>query len=780
MIMRQPVYDRSSGLIGLVAVVVDVDSFLQKTGILDEMSPLAMCIADSGGQIFYGDTSVVFSDPVQAKIILPDGEWLFYAVPEGGWGQHLGEESSLLTVFLVAISLLLSGMAYLVVARNAILADTVRGRTRELAQAVSMLEQDIHKREEAERSLRNSESRHVALLEAIPDLMFVLDKDATFLDYKAAADIETLLPLESTRGRKADELLPPDLVRDMLAKLEAAIRTNALQYHEYELFIGGGPRSYEARYKSSGDGNVVVIIRDITDRKMTEKLLHESREHYRQFFESDLTGDFIAGADGRIADCNQAFVRMFGFESRDMVLSSTSDPLFPEGHSRSGFVERIRREKKIEYDEAEYLRRDGSTMYVVQNIIGIFGQDGELKQIRGYIFDDTGRKQLEQQFRESQKFESLGTLAGGIAHDFNNILAIIMGYTSLISERAMTHDDLRRKTEAIMKASSRGAALVDQLLTIARKSDTRRAPVSPNDTVREVTTLLAETIQKTISIVTDLAEDIQPVNADPSQLHQVLLNLCVNARDAMADGGTLSIMTRNVSGDTVRRSDPKAAADAYIHIRVADTGSGMSKETKDRIFEPFFTTKGSTKGSGLGLSMVFGIVRNHGGHIDVRSEPGSGTTFDVFLPASDNSARESIPEPAGESTRTEGTETVLFVEDEDLLRGLVADEFKSVGYSVISAHDGKDALDLYEKNGSTIDVIVSDLDLPRMTGIELFRNIVKVDPSVRFIIASGYVEPEEKKRFLDEGVFQIIGKPYKIPDLLKAVRSSLEAGSIGR
>jgi CheY-like chemotaxis protein len=369
--------------------------------------------------------------------------------------------------------------------------------------------------------------------------------------------------------------------------------------------------------------------------------------------------------------------------------------------------------------------------------------------------------------------EGLGSLASGIAHDFNNILGIILGHISLIGRQRSDPEKFAQSKEAIEKAATRGASLVRQLLTFARKSDVIIQLISVNDLISELVKLFHETFPKLIEVVTDLDPKVPPLTADPTQLHQVFLNLCVNARDAMPQGGRLKITTTFWSGDSLRRLYPQAGSGEYVKIDVADTGEGMDEDTRKRIFEPFFTTKGVGKGTGLGLSTVFGIVESHHGFIDVESEVGKGTTFRIFFPVQ-RKTRETVDINKQVGEVTGGSETILFVEDEDALRELVKVVLITKGYTVLTANDGAEAINVYEKNHSEVKLVLTDLGLPILSGQEVVRKLNQINNSVKILIASGFLDPEVKSEMFKWGVKGFVQKPYQPDELLRTIRKVLD------
>ncbi|MFH1743534.1 MAG: ATP-binding protein, partial [bacterium] len=358
----------------------------------------------------------------------------------------------------------------------------------------------------------------------------------------------------------------------------------------------------------------------IACRKVEEEL-RRREEHYRRFFEEDLTGDFVSTSDGCLSACNVAFARIFAFDSTKEAMNCNMESLYPSLQDWREFLDLVQKRKKLEYHETELRRRDGKSVYVIENVIGAFDDQNRLTEIKGYIFDITKRKELEEQLRQSQKMEAVGRLAGGIAHDFNNLLTAIAGYSDLLLKEHSGHDRSRKGLEQIKKAADRASTLTRQLLAFSRKQLLQLKTLDLNAVVSDLGTMLRRLIGENIELITVLGTEPTYIKADPGQIEQVILNLSVNARDAMRQGGTLRIETANVDlSESVVRNRLDLEPGSYVLLEVSDTGSGMDKETVSHVFEPFFTTKDIGKGTGLGLAMVYGIVKQSGGDIEISTQ----------------------------------------------------------------------------------------------------------------------------------------------------------------
>ena len=383
------------------------------------------------------------------------------------------------------------------------------------------------------------------------------------------------------------------------------------------------------------------------------------------------------------------------------------------------------------------------------------------------------QKRLETQLRQSQKMESVGTLAGGIAHEFNNILNLIKGYALLIRQNKSVDENVAKSLNVIEETVERGAYGVRQLLTLARKTESRLVLSNPNDLVSELSKLLKQTFPKTIDITLELDAELPSIWVDPNQINQALLNLSVNARDALAGGGRLTLKTLLVEGDKVQ--DPAATAGSYACIEVKDTGKGMDPAVRSRIFEPFFTTKGVGEGTGLGLAIVYGIVKSHDGFIDVESETERGTTFRLYFPIAlshKNSVDEIPKKELSVPKSASGGETILVIEDEEKVVYLLRKTLLRHGYKVLVALDGEQAIDLYQRHKQNVGAVLLDIGLPRTGGWDVILKLKEQNPNVKLIVTSGYIEPELKSRMQCAGVEGFIEKPYSPDDVIQTLYAS--------
>ena len=395
--------------------------------------------------------------------------------------------------------------------------------------------------------------------------------------------------------------------------------------------------------------------------------------------------------------------------------------------------------------------------------------------------DITDRKRAEEekerlwsQLLQAQKMEAIGTLAGGIAHDFNNLLTVVLGYSELLllgkDERDSSYADLQK----INQSARNGAELVKRLLAFSRKTEVDARPLNLNEQIEHVKSLLVRTIPKMVKIELLLSDETNSVKAGAIQMEQVLMNLAVNAKDAMPDGGTLTIKTESVDLDEEYcRLHLGSEPGRYVLLLVSDTGQGMDKETLKHIFEPFYTTKETGRGTGLGLAMVYGIVKQHGGYITCYSEPGLGTTFKIYLPVT--MAEVETPAPIEKPTPTRGSETILLVDDEEPIRALGKRILERSGYHVLTAVNGKEALSIYAKEKDAIRLVILDLIMPEMGGNECLKRLLKINRDAKVLISSGYSAGGESKDAKETGARGFVGKPYNMMQMLEAVRQTLDS-----
>ncbi len=516
---------------------------------------------------------------------------------------------------------------------------------------------------------------------------------------------------------------------------------------------------------------------DITERKKAEAALREAEEKYRSIFENAVEGIFQSTPEGRFIAVNPAMARILGYASPEELLTHRTDisaQHYVDENSRATLERMLAEHGVVVGFECEVFRKDISRIWTVENIRAVRDDGGTLVYYEGSIEDITERKTLEQQLRQSQKMEAVGQLAGGIAHDFNNLLTAITGYSELTMMRLQAEDPLLRNLEEIKKAGDRAAALTRQLLAFSRKQVLQPKVLDLNSVVSGLENMLRRLIGEDVDLRTVLKPELGSVKADPGQIEQVIMNLAVNARDAMPRGGKLTIETGNVFLDEeYARRHVAVSSGQYVMLAVSDTGTGMDEETQARIFEPFFTTKELGKGTGLGLSTVYGIVKQSGGSIWVYSEPGRGTTFKVYLPLVGEGGQEYRRRDEVEEA-VRGTETVLLAEDEEVVLRLAREVLETYGYRVLEAANGGAALLICERHEEPIHLLITDVVMPEMSGRELADRLASLRPDMKVLYMSGYTDNAIVHQGVLDEEANFIQKPFAPRLLARKVREVLD------
>jgi two-component system cell cycle sensor histidine kinase/response regulator CckA len=506
--------------------------------------------------------------------------------------------------------------------------------------------------------------------------------------------------------------------------------------------------------------------------KRNEQALRRSEARYRSLVQSSVYGIYRSSLEGRFLDINPALITMLGYGSPDEVLLlDPENDVFaqPEEHDR--LIEEFRRTGRLDGFEVKWKRKDGSAITVRISGRAVSSADEPADVLEAIAEDVTDRRALEDQFRQAQKMEAVGRLAGGVAHDFNNLLMVISGYAEVILAQLDPASPLLEKGRAIQLAADRATTLTRQLLAFSRKQLLELKVVDVNAIVQDMERLLRPLIGENIDLVTILSPEAAHTRADAGQLEQVIMNLVVNAKDAMPAGGRLTLRTENVALDEDhRRSQQFIRPGNYVTLMVSDTGMGMDRETQSRIFEPFFTTKEKGKGTGLGLSTVYGIVKQSGGYVTVQSELGRGTAFQIYLPRVEGAAEKhsvAVPEAVG------GTETILLVEDEESVRQLVRDTLAAKGYKVLEAENGEAGVAAAAHHKGKLDLIITDVVMPGMGGREMVKQLMETRPGTSVLYLSGYTEDAIISDGSIEKGTAFLQKPFTLQSLSRKVREVL-------
>ncbi len=528
----------------------------------------------------------------------------------------------------------------------------------------------------------------------------------------------------------------------------------------------------------AGRPGTQAILRDITGRKRMEAEIRESEERYRLLFERNLAGVYRSTSDGRLLECNRAYANMMGYASPAEAMAQPGSAFHPTPDARERFLERLRREGSLVNFERPARRRDGSLVWVVENVSLLPSDEESGEILLGTVVDMTERRRLEEQLLQSQKMEAVGRLAGGIAHDFNNLLTAVSGYSELLLRELPVGDPRRECAEEIQKAGSRAAALTHQLLAFSRRQVLEPRVLDLNAVISGMERMLGRVIGEDIELITALQPELWHARADPGQIEQAILNLVVNARDAMPRGGKLTLETANVELDEQFAGRYATVSPGpHVMLAVSDTGIGMDAELQARLFEPFFTTKEHGKGTGLGLSTTYGIVKQSGGSIWVYSEPGHGTTFKIYLPRCQDPLEELPPAPDTREAAP-GTETVLVVEDEPEVRRLVERLLRGKGYRVLAAGSPADAVALAKSHDAEIDLLLTDVIMPGMNGRDLARLLAPARPAMRVLYMSGYADAAMNQHGILPTGTAFVSKPFTPEALARKVREVLDGRAV--
>ena len=501
----------------------------------------------------------------------------------------------------------------------------------------------------------------------------------------------------------------------------------------------------------------------IDNLRLAQGVLEKSERRYRRLVENVNDAIIMDDEQGRLLFANRLFRKWFGLPEGDEIHLALEDYVAPEWRAevRERHDRRMRGEAVTDHFEFEGIRSDGSRIWI-EALVATVEENGRIVGSQAALRDTTERKRMEAQYLQSQKMETVGRLAGGVAHDFNNLLTVINGYSSLLVDRMKANDEFRYFAEEIGKAGAQAADLTQKLLSFSRKQKVSPRPLSLNLLVTEANNMFERVIGEDIRLITRLSPDLANVVADPGQMHQVLMNLVVNARDAMPGGGDLTIETKNVLG---------GPGEPQVCLSVSDTGTGLHKDVKEHLFEPFFTTKDQGKGTGLGLAIIYGIVQQNGGRIEVSSVWGHGTTFQIYLPSCSSSPSDPLS-PIAVAPAMRGSETVLLVEDQDAVRKFASTILKEFGYRVLEASNGPDAIAMAERHTAAIHLLIADIVLPMMDGRELAEKLKKIHPETKVLYISGYSQERIGSRSaVDE--LPLLRKPFTPEALGASVRRVL-------
>ncbi len=777
---------------------------------MSQASPDALCIADLShrvlwanetfGQVFGYSPSEILGQPLENLVVPPDrlaeSRWITEALTKGERitleTKRRRNEGTLLDVRVSCAPLLRDGQIVGFYAGYHDISD--RRRVEALSSALYRVAEKSSGAHDLQQffaavhgivdELMYARNFYIALYDPVSELLsfpyFVDEQDAAPSPKKLARGLTDHLI------RSGEPLLAtPEVLQAMEDRGEVArngsrsldwmgvpLRVNshtfgALVVQTYSKNIRYGERDKEI---------LTFVARQVASAveiKRNEQALRRSEARYRSLVQSSVYGIYRSSLEGRFLDINLALITMLGYESAEQVLLLDPEKdvfAHPPEHAR--LIDEFRRTGRLDGIEVKWKRKDGSTITVRISGRAVSSADEPADVLEAIAEDVTDRRALEDQFRQAQKMEAVGRLAGGVAHDFNNLLMVISGYAEVILARLPLDHPLHEKGRAIQLAADRATTLTRQLLAFSRKQLLELKVVDVNAIVQDMERLLRPLIGENIELVTVLSPTAAHTRADAGQLEQVLMNLVVNAKDAMPGGGKLTIQTQTIVMDeSQRRGQQFIRPGVYVMLSVSDTGMGMDKETQSRIFEPFFTTKEKGKGTGLGLSTVYGIVKQSGGYVMVQSEQGRGTAFHIYLPQVEGTAEKNSP-PAPDPALG-GTETVLLVEDEESVRQLVRDTLSAKGYRVLEADGGEAGLAEAARHQGKIDLVITDVVMPGMSGRELVKQLALSRPEAKVLYLSGYTEDAIVSDGSIESGTAFLQKPFSLQSLSRKVREVL-------
>ncbi|HEY2546989.1 MAG TPA: PAS domain S-box protein [Candidatus Acidoferrum sp.] len=638
---------------------------------------------------------------------------------------------------------------------------------------------DVSERHRIERELSHSQEKYAQMIRSSPDAITLRSlPDRRYIEVSEGFARLTGYTVEEVMGKTPSEvgLWSDDPSHaDILEKLqhdgevrdvEFAFRTKAGEYRHASVSA--------VRLTQGAESYMLSISRDITERKRVESELQRSEDRFASLVQDAPYGIYRVTLEGQLLQVNPALVRMLGYDSEvELLKRNVQTDIYAEPESRKQLIGDWWQSQDFKDVEAQWKRKNGDRITVRLSGRPVERPQGEPSYFEVFAEDITERRSLERQLFQSQKMEAIGRLAGGIAHDFNNLLGVILGQTELLQAESGFAPSLHRRAEAIDESARRASELTKQLLAFSRQQVIQPRVIDTNVVVRDLEKLLKRLIGEDVQLTLRLQPNAGNIKIDPSQLEQILMNLTVNARDAMPGGGKLILETAFVELDEAyARQHLGAKAGDFVMLAVSDTGTGMDSQTMARIFEPFFTTKEDGRGTGLGLSTVYGIVKQNNGYIMTYSEPGQGTTFRVYFPC----VRQSPDLRGQKSDRAEvarGSETILLVEDEKSLRELARELLEANGYRVMEAENGEKAIQLVENSQTPIHLLLTDVVMPGMTGKQLATRLLELRPELHILYMSGYTDDVINNRGVLTADTLLLPKPFTRAILLRRVREAL-------
>ncbi len=643
---------------------------------------------------------------------------------------------------------------------------------------------DITERKRMEEALLESERQKESILDSLVEHVIHEDKDMRIQWPNRAACESVGMSREGLIGRHCYEIWPQRNDPCPDCPVIYAMKTDRIQ--EIEKSTPDGRSWYIRGYPvHDANGEIVggiEVTLETTERKHAEEALAISEERYRSLFERLPVGVYRSTPDGRFLEANPAFMRLLGCPNLEILLNTPVNYFYRNPKEREQWKKLIEQEGKSFATEMQWQKLDGTPLWVRESARAVSDKNGRVLYYDGVAEDITELKRVENEQKEvdarlqnAQRMEAIGTLAGGIAHDFNNILTAIMGYAEIAMYQESPEDSSAcQSLEQVLVAGERAKDLVKQILVFSRQTDEQRRPLLLTPIVKEVIKLMRATLPSTIEVRQSIAPNVGSVIADPTQIHQVLMNLCTNAYHAMRDkGGVLNVKLEDIElspDDTAKHLDIHPGP--YIKLTVSDTGHGIEKNNIDRIFDPYFTTKAKGEGTGMGLAVVHGIVKDHGGSITVFSNPGKKTTFSVFLPKIKvAAAREKL----GQITPiSKGKERILFVDDESAIVDIGKKMLERLGYDVEGRTSPIEALKAFQADPNKFDLVISDMTMPKMAGNDLARELMAIRPDIPIILCTGFSERMTEDKAKEMGIKAFAMKPIVIREMAQSIRRALD------
>jgi len=776
---------------------------------LFESSPDALVVVDAGfhtqcvnrefQRMFGYSASQVMGQPIDSLILPPDraaeSDWITQCLQRGEQitleTQRRRHDGSLLDVSISAVPLIVAGKPKAFYAHYRDI--SARKRAETLSSALYRIAQKASAAQDLQQFFAAIHSIVDELMSARNFAIVIHDPESRSLSFPYYVDEQASAPPKFASGlieyvlRTGEPLLcTSELAQQMQRRGEVELTGKPpLHWLGVPLKINRhvlGALVLKSYSKNTSftehDRDVLTLISQqlaaAIDRKRNEQALRRSEVRYRSLVQTAVYGIYRSSLEGRFLDVNPALIGMLGYNSALEILAlDPQEDVFVDPSEYTRVVDEFRRTGRMDGFEARWKRKDGGIITVRISGRAVAGGDEPADVLEAIAEDITARRLLEDQFRQAQKMEAVGRLAGGIAHDFNNLLMVISGYTEVLLDQLTVGHPLHAKVEAIQQASDRATTLTRQLLAFSRKQLLELKVIDVNAIVTDMERLLRPLIGEDIELTTSLAPSVGCTRADAGQLEQVIMNLVVNAKDAMLGGGKICIRTESVTLDESYRPENTFIKNGpYVMISVSDNGQGMDRETQARIFEPFFTTKEKGKGTGLGLSTVYGIIKQSGGYVFVQSELDRGTTFTIYFPRVDEPS-EAHGELPVSLAAAGGTETVLLVEDEDSVRQLVRETLESRGYRVLEAGNGQAALTVAANHPGPIHLVITDVVMPGLNGHELVQQLLPARPAIKILYLSGYAQDAFTAPRPADAQKTFLQKPFTLQSLARKVREIL-------